>query len=60
MEKKPIFCCGMEITGTEHGEWQGTLRTEDGVRAFHSVLELILMINSDVGAAAAVGTEKEA
>jgi|GEM_PF-1266883 len=44
MEKKPIFRCSLTITGTERGEWQGSLETDGGKERFGSVLELLRLI----------------
>ena len=41
MNEKPVFRCSLEITGTEHGEWQGTLQTDDETWAFRSVMQHI-------------------
>ena len=39
----------LTITGTEHGEWQGILRTADGREtAFLSVLDLIRAIAGEL------------
>ena len=48
MDEKPIFRCGLEITGTEHGEWQGVLQTDDATKNFRSVLELLQLIRAEV------------
>jgi len=49
MNEKPVFRCGLEITGAEHGEWQGVLRTDGETKPFHSVLELLRLLQSGVG-----------
>lgn len=49
MEENAVLCCKLEITGTEHGEWQGFLQTDDKTQEFHSVLELLCLIQSRVG-----------
>lgn len=51
MEKRPIFCCRLEITATERGEWQGVMRTGDETQAFRSMLELLRLIRSETGPA---------
>ena len=49
MSEKSIFRCGLEITGTEHGEWQGMMRTDNETQTFQSVLELLRLIQSQAG-----------
>jgi hypothetical protein len=49
MYKKPFFRCGLEITGSEHGEWQGILQTDDENLKFCSVMELLSLIRSRAG-----------
>lgn len=49
MNEKPIFRCGLDITGAVHGEWQGVLRTDDETCEFRSVLELLHLIQSRAG-----------
>ena len=49
MNEKPVFRCGLEITGAEHGEWQGVLRTDGEAKPFRSVLELLRLLQSGVG-----------
>lgn len=49
MNHRAIFQCGLEITGTEHGEWQGILHTDDGDKPFRSALELLRLLRSAVG-----------
>jgi hypothetical protein len=51
MDEKPIFRCGLEITGTEHGEWQGRLQTDDAIQDFRSALKLLHLIHAEVSAA---------
>ncbi len=58
MNKGTVFRCGLDITGTEHGEWQGVLRTDDKTREFRSVLELLSFINADITASCG-GTKKK-
>lgn len=38
----------LTVTGTEHGEWQGVLRTGTEERPFCSVLELLRAIESQM------------
>ena len=49
MDDTPIFRCGLEITGTERGEWQGKLLSDGGAAEFNSVLELLRLIQSEAG-----------
>ena len=49
MNEKSAFRCSLEITGTEHGEWQGTLQTDDETWAFRSVMELLRLIQAQAG-----------
>ena len=49
MNNESIYRCGLEITGTERGEWQGVLRTGGEEKPFRSVLELLCMIQSEAG-----------
>ena len=42
----------LTVSGTEHGEWQGSLHTADGRDvSFRSVMELILDMNRELGLA---------
>jgi hypothetical protein len=49
MNNETVFRCGLDITGTEHGEWQGVLRTDDGAALFGSVLELLNLLQAKIG-----------
>jgi len=59
MDEKPIFRCGLEITGIEHGEWQGRLQTDDATENFRSVLELLRLIHAEVPAPSAIEWNKQ-
>ncbi len=49
MTDRPTFRCGLDITGTEFGEWQGVMRTDDEIIEFRSVLELLQLIRAKAG-----------
>lgn len=49
---------GLDITGTENGERQGVLRTDETTRSFQSVLELLDIIRSQTGPELAGWTKK--
>jgi hypothetical protein len=49
MKDQPVFRCALDISGAEHGEWQGVLRTDGETREFQSVMELLRLIQSEAG-----------
>jgi len=49
MDGKSVFRCELEITGTEHGEWQGAVHTDAGKQEFRSVSELLRLIHAEAG-----------
>jgi hypothetical protein len=60
MEEQPIFRCALTVTGTERGEWQGSLETDGKTERFGSVLELLRLIWLRAGPAPAPWPEEQA